>query len=85
MVLSANLAARASNFGSDTTKAKDSATSIFEILDRKSKINSSSDEGIILTNVRGEIELQNIVFKYPGHRNAAVFRDLSLLIPFGKV
>ncbi|KAJ4788550.1 ABC transporter B family member 11 [Rhynchospora pubera] len=84
LVLSTIGVARTSAIGSDTTKAKDSATSILEILDRKSKIDSSSDEGRVLTNVRGEIELQNIVFTYPARPNAPVFRDLSLLIPSGK-
>ncbi|KAJ3685942.1 hypothetical protein LUZ61_015106 [Rhynchospora tenuis] len=84
LVLSTTAVVRTTAIGSDTTKAKDSATSIFEILDRKSKIDSSSDEGTVLTNVRGEIELQNIVFTYPARPNAPVFRDLSLLIPSGK-
>ncbi|KAJ3685940.1 hypothetical protein LUZ61_015104 [Rhynchospora tenuis] len=84
LVLSTIGVSRTSAIGSDTTKAKDSANSIFEILDRKSKIDSSSDEGTVLTNVRGEIELQNIVFTYPARPNAPVFRDLSLLIPSGK-
>ncbi|KAJ3689475.1 hypothetical protein LUZ61_018639 [Rhynchospora tenuis] len=85
LVLSTNGVARTSAIGSDTTKAKDSATSIFEILDRNSKIDSSSDEGTVLTNVRGEIELQNIVFAYPARPNAPVFRDLSIFIPSGKM
>ncbi|KAJ1694280.1 hypothetical protein LUZ63_010978 [Rhynchospora breviuscula] len=85
LVLSTTGVARTSAIGSDTTRAKDSATSIFEILDRKSKIDSSSDEGTVLTNIRGEIELQNIVFAYPARPNAPVFRDLSILIPFGKM
>ncbi|KAJ4770415.1 ABC transporter B family member 11 [Rhynchospora pubera] len=84
LVVSTAAVVRTTAIGSGTTKAKDSATSIFEILDRKSKIDSSSDEGTILTNIRGEIELQNIVFAYPARPNAPVFRDLSLLIPSGK-
>jgi ATP-binding cassette, subfamily B (MDR/TAP), member 1 len=85
LALSTTGVARTSAIGSDTTKAKDSTASIFEILDRKSNIDSSSDEGIVLTNVRGEIELQNIAFTYPARPNAPVFRDFSLLLPSGKV
>lgn len=71
--------------GSDITKAKDSTTSIFEIIDRKSKIDSSSEEGIVLKNVTGEIELKSIVFTYPARPESPIFKDLSLLIPSGKV
>ncbi|KAJ3685941.1 hypothetical protein LUZ61_015105 [Rhynchospora tenuis] len=84
LILSTTAVVRTTAFGSDTTKAKDSATSIFEILDRKSKIDSSSDKGTVLINFRGEIELQNIAFTYPARPNAPIFRDLSLLIPSGK-
>ncbi|KAF3323002.1 hypothetical protein FCM35_KLT12991 [Carex littledalei] len=84
LVLSTTGVARTSAMGSDTTKAKDSTTSIFEILDRKSKIDSSSEEGIVLKNVRGEIELKSIIFTYPARPDSPIFKDLSLLIPSGK-
>ncbi|CAN1150210.1 ABC transporter B family member 9 [Linum perenne] len=68
----------------DSRKAKDSAASIFSILDRKSRIDSSVDEGITLENVTGDIQLQNVSFRYPMRPNVQVFRDLSLAIPSGK-
>lgn len=69
----------------DLTKAKDSATSIFEILDRKSKIDSSKDEGATLRHVRGDIEFKHVNFKYPTRPDVQIFRDLCLRIPSGKV
>lgn len=42
----------------DTSKAKDSAASIFGILDSKPNINSSSNEGTTLKTVFGDIELK---------------------------
>ncbi|WVY93657.1 hypothetical protein V8G54_032745 [Vigna mungo] len=45
----------------NTNKAKDSATSIFKILDTKSAIDSSSDEGTTLDLMKGDIELQQTV------------------------
>ncbi|XP_072964824.1 ABC transporter B family member 9-like [Typha angustifolia] len=75
---------QSSAFGPDVTKAKDSAASIFEILDRKSKIDASSDEGSELVNVRGEVEFQNVSFKYPTRLDVQIFRDLCLTIPSGK-
>jgi hypothetical protein len=45
---------RTSAIGAGSNKANDAAVSIFEILDRKSKIDYSSEQGGIITNVRGD-------------------------------
>ncbi|KAH7838311.1 hypothetical protein Vadar_024867 [Vaccinium darrowii] len=68
----------------DTRKAKDSAASIFEILDSKPKIDSSSTEGTTLEIVKGDIELKHVTFKYPTRPDVQIFRDLCLSIPSGK-
>ncbi|CAN8274708.1 unnamed protein product [Cochlearia groenlandica] len=68
----------------DSNKAKDSAASIFDILDSKPKIDSSSEEGTTLTNVHGDIEFQHVSFRYPMRPDVQVFRDLCLTIPSGK-
>lgn len=69
----------------DTNKARDSAASIFEILDSKPSIDSSSNEGMTLETVKGDIELQEISFRYPTRPNIQIFKDLCLCIPAGKV
>ncbi|XP_061356075.1 ABC transporter B family member 9-like [Gastrolobium bilobum] len=68
----------------DTNKAKDSAASIFQILDSKPSIDSSSDEGLTLETMKGEIELEKVNFKYPTRRNIQIFEDMCLSIPAGK-
>ncbi|CAL9225482.1 unnamed protein product [Arabidopsis halleri] len=68
----------------DMTKAKDSAASIFDILDSKPKIDSSSDEGTTLENVKGDIEFQHVSFRYPTRPDVNIFLDLCLTIPSGK-
>ncbi|KAG7547087.1 ABC transporter type 1 transmembrane domain [Arabidopsis suecica] len=68
----------------DTNKAKDSAASIFDILDSKPKIVSSSDEGTTLQNVHGDIEFRHVSFRYPMRPDVQIFRDLCLTIPSGK-
>uniref|UniRef100_A0A0D9WJC3 MDR-like ABC transporter n=1 Tax=Leersia perrieri TaxID=77586 RepID=A0A0D9WJC3_9ORYZ len=69
---------------SDSSKAKDSAASIFAILDRKSQIDSSSDEGLTLELVKGDIEFLHISFKYPSRPDVQIFSDFTLSIPSGK-
>lgn len=76
---------QSSAFAPDANKAKDSAASIFGILDRKSKIDSSVDEGTVLANVRGDIEFKHVSFKYLTRPDVQIFRDLCLSIPSGKV
>ncbi|CAN8324554.1 unnamed protein product, partial [Cochlearia groenlandica] len=68
----------------DTAKAQESAASIFDILDSKPNIDSSSDEGITLANVNGDIEFQHVSFRYPTRPDVLIFRDLNLTIPSGK-
>lgn len=58
----------------DTNKGRDAAASIFELLDSKPKIDSSSDEGAILATVRGDIELQHVSFKYVTRPDVQFFR-----------
>jgi len=69
----------------DTNKAKDSTASIFEILDSKPTIDSSSNEGATLETVKGDFELQKVSFRYPTRPNIQIFKDLCLSIPAGKV
>uniref|UniRef100_A0A0E0FRQ3 MDR-like ABC transporter n=1 Tax=Oryza nivara TaxID=4536 RepID=A0A0E0FRQ3_ORYNI len=73
-----------SAMASDSTKAKDSAISIFALLDRKSQIDSSSDEGRTLANVKGNIDFRHVSFKYPTRPDVQIFSDFTLHIPSGK-
>lgn len=69
----------------DLNTVKASALSVFEILESRPKIDSSSNEGQSLETVRGDIELQHVNFKYPTRPDVQIFQDLSLTIPSGKV
>ncbi|KAI3417880.1 uncharacterized protein J3R85_014152 [Psidium guajava] len=75
---------QSSSFTPDSTKAKGAAASIFAIIDRKSKIDPSDESGTKLDNVKGEIELRHVSFKYPSRPDIQIFRDLSLAIHSGK-
>ncbi|XP_048528057.1 ABC transporter B family member 11-like [Triticum urartu] len=59
LVLASGSISRGSASGADGAKANASAISLFEILDRKSKIDSSSEEGMVIASARGDIEFQN--------------------------
>lgn len=69
----------------DSTKAQESTTSILAIIDKRSKINSTSDEGVILEKVDGNIDFRHVSFKYPSRPDVQVLSDLTLVIPARKV
>ncbi|KAK2970216.1 hypothetical protein RJ640_021652 [Escallonia rubra] len=84
LTMAAIAISQSSSMGPDSSKAKTSAASIFAILDRKSKIDPSDESGMTLENVKGEIELRHLSFRYPSRPDIQILRDLSLTIHSGK-
>lgn len=74
-----------SNLTSDSSKAKSAVSSIFAIVDRKSRIDPSDDAGVSLEPLRGDIEFQHVSFRYPTRPDVQIFEDLCLTIQSGKV
>ncbi|GJM93464.1 hypothetical protein PR202_ga10022 [Eleusine coracana subsp. coracana] len=73
-----------SGMASDSTKAKESAASILAIIDRKSKIDSTNNEGVVLDKVDGNIDFKHVSFKYPSRPDVQVLSDFTLAIPARK-
>ncbi|KAG2599993.1 ABC transporter B family member 4-like isoform X2 [Panicum virgatum] len=73
-----------SGMATDSTKAQESTVSILAIIDRKPKINSTSDEGIMLEKVDGNIDFRHVNFKYPSRPDVQVLSDFTLGIPARK-
>uniref|UniRef100_A0ACD5U0Z4 Uncharacterized protein n=1 Tax=Avena sativa TaxID=4498 RepID=A0ACD5U0Z4_AVESA len=84
LVLAMIGASQTSAMASDSAKANVSATSIFTILDRKSQIDSSSEEGSTMEHVKGDIDFMHISFKYPCRPDIQIFSDFTLNIPSRK-
>ncbi|KAH7676294.1 Xenobiotic-transporting ATPase protein, partial [Dioscorea alata] len=68
----------------DAAKAKSATASVFEILDRKSKIHSGDKSGITLQQVKGNIEFQHVCFKYPTRPDVQILKGLCLTVQSGK-
>ncbi|XP_048138833.1 ABC transporter B family member 4-like isoform X3 [Rhodamnia argentea] len=75
---------QSSSITQDSNKARSATASVFEIIDRKSKIDPGDESGETLENVKGEIDLHNVSFKYPSRPDIQIFKDLSLTIHSGK-
>uniref|UniRef100_A0ACD5ZM10 Uncharacterized protein n=1 Tax=Avena sativa TaxID=4498 RepID=A0ACD5ZM10_AVESA len=66
----------------DIIKGNQMASSVFEILDRKTEIRN--DTGDDIKKVEGVIQLRDVEFRYPSRSEVAVFKGLDLLMKAGK-
>jgi ATP-binding cassette subfamily B (MDR/TAP) protein 1 len=75
---------QAFTFGPEKAKAVVAIESIFNILDRPSRINPSIDTGITPTLCRGRIEFQHVTFSYPSRTNRPVLDNFCCVIESGQ-
>ncbi|XP_075273573.1 ATP-binding cassette sub-family B member 5 [Opisthocomus hoazin] len=68
----------------DYGKATKSAQRIFQLLDRKPRIDSYSEEGEKLSNFEGNIEFRNIHFVYPTRPEVQVLQGLNVKVNKGQ-
>ena len=85
LTTAASALSKSSSFFKDFHRTKTAAASIFAIIDRKSKIDPSDESGMTLDNIKGEIKLCHVSFKYPSRPDIQIFKDLNLTIRAGKV
>ncbi|PYI00888.1 multidrug resistance protein 1, 2, 3 [Aspergillus sclerotiicarbonarius CBS 121057] len=60
------------------------ASKLYSTIDRPSPLDASSEQGLKLGHVKGNIVLQNIRHVYPSRPEVIVANDLSVYIPAGK-
>lgn len=63
---------------------KVAASKIYRIIDEKPKIDSSSDKGEKLTNIRGRLELRNVCFTYPARPEVQILNNFSISVEPGQ-
>ncbi|CAN6486540.1 unnamed protein product [Victoria cruziana] len=66
-------------------RAKASAYSIFEMIERNNAGKASERTGKTLEKVVGHIQLQNLSFSYPSRPDVVIFNKLNFDIPAGKI
>ncbi|KVI00847.1 AAA+ ATPase domain-containing protein [Cynara cardunculus var. scolymus] len=59
------------------------AYTMFETINRKPKIYAYDEDGIILEDIKGEIELKDVYFRYPARPHIQILSGFSLHIPSG--
>ncbi|KAD4585498.1 hypothetical protein E3N88_23099 [Mikania micrantha] len=83
--LAAISVSQSGSFVPDSRKAKNAVSSVFSILDQKSKINYTDQSGTILEYLRGDIEFSHVNFSYPCRPSIPIFRDLCMDILSGQM
>ncbi|KAB2618458.1 ABC transporter B family member 8 [Pyrus ussuriensis x Pyrus communis] len=66
------------------TEAAVAATRIFDRIDRKPLIDGEDTKGVVLDNIRGELEFIDVKFTYPSRPNSMVLKDFNLKVEAGK-
>lgn len=66
------------------TTAISAAAKIYNTIDRVSPLNGTSEDGLKLEHVDGNVELRHIKHIYPSRPEVVVMQDVSLVIPAGK-
>lgn len=64
--------------------AKSAATSVFSVIDRDSRIDSLSQDGLRPSSISGNIEFKNVHFRYPARMDVPVLNGLTLSIEEGQ-
>ncbi|XP_068092086.1 ATP-dependent translocase ABCB1-like isoform X2 [Hyperolius riggenbachi] len=75
---------QSNSFAPDFGKAKTSAQRIFQLLDKKTAIDSYSEEGETLEELDGNLEFKNIHFLYPTRPTAPILQGLSFKVSKGQ-
>ena len=68
----------------DQKKAKDGAKTAFRIIERKSKIDPFSDEGLKPDTVVGEVRFENVHFHYPNRPDVPILKGFNLVCKKGE-
>ena len=68
----------------DQKKARDSTRTAFKIIERTSKIDSMSEEGLKMDKIIGNIEFKNVSFEYTTRPNFKILNNFNLSIKNGQ-
>ncbi|CAF1188857.1 unnamed protein product [Adineta steineri] len=65
-------------------EASASGSFVFDMIERKTKINVSDDEGMKPETIKGDIEFKNVKFSYPTRQESCILQNFSMKILSGK-
>ncbi|XP_038890487.1 LOW QUALITY PROTEIN: ABC transporter B family member 15-like [Benincasa hispida] len=84
LVSTGRVIADAGSMTTDLAKGSEAVGSVFDVLDRFTKIEPDDPEGYKPNKLIGQIEINNVDFTYPSRPEAMIFRGFSINIEAGK-
>ncbi|XP_045795089.1 ABC transporter B family member 15-like isoform X1 [Trifolium pratense] len=84
VVSTGRVIADAGSMTKDLVKGGNVVSSIFAILDRRTKIKPDDPGGFKPETLMGQIEFHDVHFSYPARPNVVIFKDFSIKIEAGK-
>nr|CAB3478165.1 unnamed protein product [Digitaria exilis] len=66
------------------TEASVAATRILDRINRVPQINADDPKGLVLDQIRGELQFESVRFVYPSRPNIPILKDFNLQIPAGQ-
>ncbi|GMI68434.1 multi-drug resistance 13, ATP-binding cassette B15 [Hibiscus trionum] len=76
--------AKAASMTSDWAKSVEVVGSLFDILDRYTRIEPDDSNGYVAEGIAGHVEICDIDFAYPARPNMIILKDFSICIEAGK-
>ncbi|KAK9038348.1 hypothetical protein V6N11_023224 [Hibiscus sabdariffa] len=76
--------AKAASMTSDWAKSVEVVGSLFDILDRYTRIEPDDSNGYVAKEITGHVEICDIDFAYPARPNMIILKDFSISIEAGK-
>ncbi|XP_061969919.1 ABC transporter B family member 13-like isoform X2 [Populus nigra] len=68
----------------DIMKGSQALESVFSILHRKTAMDPDDPTSKVITDIKGDVELRHVSFKYPARPGTIIFEDLNLKVSAGK-
>ncbi|KAK9129439.1 hypothetical protein Sjap_009926 [Stephania japonica] len=83
LIFTANSIADTLGVAPAMVKGTKALESVFRILERRTEIEPNDPTSLELTEVKGNVELKNVVFKYPARPDVVVLEDFNLKVMAG--
>ncbi|KAK9165117.1 hypothetical protein Scep_000308 [Stephania cephalantha] len=83
LIFTANSIADTLGVAPDIVKGTKALESVFRILERRTEIEPEDPTSLELTQVKGNVQLKNVIFKYPSRPDVVVLEDFNLKVMAG--